>query len=57
MYGQMMYKQRIDNQSGKVFGPQIALCADSPVTIYNRFDDDPIETRGINYRYYVAEAY
>ena len=57
MYGQIMYKQRIDNQSGKVFGPQIALCADSPVTIYNRFDDDPIETRGINYRYYVAEAY
>ena len=56
MYGKPMYKQRI-GEDGKVFGPQIALCADSPVTIYNTFDDIPIEKRGINYRYYIAEAY
>ena len=57
MYGKPIYKQRFDNLSGKVFGPQIALCADSSVTIYNKFDDVPIEKRGINYRYYISEAY
>lgn len=57
LYGKPMYKQRIDNQSGKTYGPQIALCADSPVTIYNKFDDIPIERRGINYHYYLGEVY
>ena len=56
MYGKPMYKQRIGPDE-KVFGPQIALCADSPVTIYNKFDNVPIEKRGINYRYYISEAY
>ena len=56
MYGKPMYKQRIGSD-GKVFGPQIALCADSPVTIYNKFDEIPIEKRGINYHYYIAEVY
>lgn len=56
MYGKPMYKQRIDSD-GKVFGPQIALCADSPVTIYNKFDNVDIKDRGINYPYYISEAY
>ena len=56
MYGKPIYKQRID-PNGKTYGPQIALCADSPVTIYNRFDDIPIEKRGINYHYYLGEIY
>lgn len=56
MYGKPMYKQRIDSD-GKVFGPQIALCADSPVTIYNKFDNIDIKDRGINYPYYISEAY
>ena len=56
MYGSMMYKQKVGSD-GKVYGPEIALCADSPVTIYNKFDDKPIEERGINYTYYISEAY
>ena len=56
LYGKPMYKQRI-GAGGKTYGPEIALCADSPVTIYNKFDDKPIEERGINYPYYISEAY
>ena len=56
LYGKPIYKQRI-GADGKPFGSQIALCADSPVTIYNKFDDIPIEKRGINYHYYLTEVY
>lgn len=55
LYGKPIYKQRIEN--GEKIGSAIALCADSPVTIYNKFNNIPIEERGINYRYYIAEAY
>ena len=34
-----------------------ALCAGSVVTIYNKFDDKPIEERKINYAYYKKEIY
>lgn len=34
-----------------------ALCAGSVVTIYNKFDDVPIEKRNINYSYYKKEIY
>ena len=33
------------------------LCADSTVTLYNKFDDKPITERHINYRYYLHEVY
>lgn len=33
------------------------LCADSGVTLYNKFDNIPIEERKINYQYYIKEAY
>lgn len=33
------------------------LCADSGVTIYNKFDNLPITQRHINYRYYLNEIY
>lgn len=33
------------------------LCADSGVTLYNKFDDKTIEERKINYQYYIKEAY
>ena len=33
------------------------LCADSGVTLYNKFDDKSIEERKINYQYYIKEAY
>lgn len=33
------------------------LCADSGVTLYNKFDDKSIEDRHINYQYYIKEAY
>lgn len=56
MYGKPIYKQKL-NEQGKPFGSKIALCADSAVTIYNKFDDKPIEERGINYSYYLTEAY
>ena len=56
MYGKPIYKQKIDEE-GKPIGSKIALCADSAVTIYNKFDDTPIEKRGINYSYYLSEAY
>ena len=56
MYGKPIYKQKVDSD-GKRVGSAIALCADSPVTIYNKFDDIPIENRGINYRYYISEVY
>jgi hypothetical protein len=55
LYGKPIYKQKVEN--GKRYGSAIALCADSPVTIYNKFDDISIEKRGINYRYYISEAY
>lgn len=34
-----------------------SLCADSGVTLYNKFDDKTIEERKINYQYYIKEAY
>lgn len=34
-----------------------ALCAGSVVTIYNKFDNVPIEKRNINYTYYKKEIY
>ena len=33
------------------------ICATSPVTIYNKMDDLPINKRAINYPYYMKEAY
>jgi hypothetical protein len=56
MYGKPIYKQKLDGD-GQPTGSKIALCADSAVTIYNKFDDVPIEKRGINYSYYLTEAY
>lgn len=56
LYGKPIYKQKVD-ESGKPYGSQTALCASSPVTIYNKFDDIPIEKRGINYNYYLSEVY
>lgn len=56
LYGKPIYKQKVD-ESGKPYGSQTALCASSPVTIYNKFDDVPIEKRGINYNYYLSEVY
>ena len=54
--GKLIYKQKVDQQ-GKKYGSAFSLCADSPVTIYNKFDDIPIEDRKINYRYYLSEVY
>ena len=31
------------------------LCATSPVTIYNKFEDKPFEEYKVNYRYYKNE--
>lgn len=53
--GKMLTKQKVVN--GEKQGSAIALCASSPVTIYNKFDDIPIENRCINYQYYIQEAY
>lgn len=53
--GKMLFKQKVVN--GEKIGSPTALCASSPVTIYNRFDDIPIEERCINYQYYILEAY
>lgn len=54
--GQPIYKQKV-GQNGVPYGSKIALCADSVVTIYNKFDDKPIEDRKIYYTYYIKEAY
>jgi len=54
--GKVIYKQKV-GQNGKPYGSKIALCADSVVTIYNKFDDKPIEDRKIYYTYYIKEAY
>ena len=54
--GKVIYKQKVD-QNGKPYGSKIALCADSVVTIYNKFDDKSIEDRKIYYTYYIKEAY
>ncbi|MBO7451648.1 MAG: hypothetical protein J6U54_14890 [Clostridiales bacterium] len=56
MYGKPIYKQKVD-ESDKPYGSQTALCASSPVTIYNKFDVKSIEERDINYTYYISEAY
>ena len=53
--GKMLTKQHVLN--GKRIGSAIALCAASPVTIYNKFNEVNIEDRSINYKYYVSEAY
>jgi hypothetical protein len=34
-----------------------SLCADSGVTLYNKFDDLLIKERHVNYQYYIQEAY
>lgn len=54
--GQLIYKQKV-GQNGVPYGSKIALCADSVVTIYNKFDDKSIEDRKIYYTYYIKEAY
>ena len=53
--GKMLTKQKVVNREKQ--GSAIALCASSPVTIYNKFDDISIENRCINYQYYIQEAY
>lgn len=53
--GKILTKQHTLNE--KRIGSAIALCATSPVTIYNKFDDIPIENRHINYKYYLTEVY
>ena len=53
--GKMLVKQKVIN--GEKIGSPVALCAASPVTIYNKFDEIPINKRCINYQYYVQEAY
>ncbi|MDO5331422.1 MAG: hypothetical protein Q4E99_01970 [Bacillota bacterium] len=40
-----------------VKGRSMALCADSPVTIYNTIDQRAIEDYKVNYRYYIKECY
>lgn len=54
--GGKMYKQKV-NMNGKPFGSATMLCASSPVTIYNKFDNLDISERHINYQYYISEAY
>ena len=53
--GKSLYKQRFIN--GELTGSKISLCANSGVTIYNKFDDKDISERDINYNYYLTEIY
>ncbi len=52
--GQRLMKYKLEN--GYKVG-YTNLCADSGVTLYNKFDDIPISERHINYRYYLSEVY
>lgn len=52
--GKRLMKYKLEN------GTKIRLtnmCADSGVTLYNKFDDISISDRHINYRYYLNEVY
>lgn len=52
--GKELVKKDPTDMSGR---KPTALCAGSVVTIYNQFDDKPIEERKINYQYYLGEIY
>lgn len=52
--GKPLIKYKLEN--GQKIRPTL-LCADSGVTLYNKFDDKPIEERKINYQYYIKEVY
>ena len=54
MNGKPLIKYKLEN--GQKIRPTL-LCADSGVTLYNKFDDKPIEERKINYQYYIKEVY
>ena len=54
MDGKPLVKYKLEN--GQKIRPTL-LCADSGVTLYNKFDDKPIEERKINYQYYIKEVY
>ena len=51
-------KELVKRDPGDTSGRKpTALCAGSVVTIYNTFDEKPIEQRKINYTYYLKEIY
>jgi len=52
--GKELAKKDPEDTSGR---KPTALCAGSVVTIYNTFDDIPIEKRNVNYTYYRKEIY
>ena len=52
--GGRLIKYKLEN--GQKIRPT-NLCADSAVTIYNKFDDKNISDRNINYQYYIHEVY
>ena len=52
--GKELTKKDPEDTSGR---KPTALCAGSVVTIYNTFDDIPIEKRNVNYTYYRKEIY
>ena len=52
--GARLIKYKLEN--GQKIRPT-NLCADSGVTLYNTFDDLPINKRHINYYYYLKEIY
>lgn len=54
MDGKPLIKFKLEN--GVRIRPTL-LCADSGVTLYNKFDNEPIENKQINYQYYIKEAY
>ena len=52
--GGILIKYKME-KGGKAQGTR--LCATSPVTIYNKFEDKPFEEYKVNYRYYKNEIY
>ena len=52
--GGILIKYKMEN-GGKAQATR--LCATSPVTIYNKFEDKPFEEYKVNYRYYKNEIY
>lgn len=52
--GQRLIKYKLEND---VKVRPTNMCADSGVTLYNKFDDISISERHINYRYYLNEVY
>ena len=52
--GGILIKYKIE-KGGKAQATR--LCATSPVTIYNKFEDKPFEEYKVNYRYYKNEIY